>query len=145
MEVHNGSIGVTSSYFRNSDGVILIYKKSDPLSLTQLPEWAKTAREFSKNCIFSLWCNNASEEFGSGPCTRSIIDEFTKSYEIESKLQYTYTTEDKTDIHNNFQSFIQHINNERGGNPVKSTAPGIIAGEDLHVSTVGRLKKFCKC
>ena len=142
MEVHSGSVGVTRSYFRDSDGVILIYKKSDELSITKLPEWANAAREHSKNCIFSLWCNNSTEQFGSGPSTRDTISHVTKSYMIDDSLCFTYTKEDTTNVHLNFQRFMQHIHQKRRGNTARSRGD-VITGNDL--SKFGRLKKVCKC
>lgn len=142
MEVHSGSIGVTKSYFHDSDGVILIYKKSDPPSVTQLSEWAKVARENSKDCIFSMWCNNVAGQFGSGPSTRDIIEAFKRAYEIDDRLSFTYTTEDKISIQDSFRHFVQHIHKERQGKAVKQR-DGTITGEEL--SKFERFKKTCKC
>ena len=140
METHNGSLGVTRSYFRDTNGVILIYERNKPDSIMDLGQWSKLARAESNNCVLSLWCNNRTGEFGTGSETRDLVADIISLYQIPQHLCFAYTSErDVSDVHDKFSRLVSEVYSKRPDNPQRNSIK-----LDQQSGTINR-KKWPKC
>ena len=140
METHNGSLGVTRSYFRDTNGVILVYERNKPESINDLGQWLKLARAESPNCILSLWCNNRTGEFGVGSTTRDLVEDIMSLYHIPQYLSFVYTSErDVSDVHEKFSRLVSEVYSKRPVNPQRNSIR-----LDEQAGTKSR-KKWPKC
>lgn len=109
MEKHSGSIGMTKSYFEGVHGAIMVYERGRDETKTGLLEWAKRIQVESPDCVFSLWCNNRNQEFGTGDATRDMLGDMARHYKIKPQLTFTYGPGDTEQVHTYFNMLMCEI------------------------------------
>lgn len=104
---------MTSSYFRNTMAIILVYDTRPERieTLFNLEEWIREARErsaFKERLILSLWGNTCHDDQSRTEQTE-VVTAFKQVHGIPDSLHFKVSTKTNTNIVSSLHSLIKFI------------------------------------
>ena len=136
---------MTSSYFRYSTAVILVYDASDQLSsLCALRVWIDEARRNSalkEKVILSLWANKSDILSENSP-TPPEVTAFLSEYSIPESLHFCVSAKTGSQLKDSFHQLIEHVYDTN--NIVTSNSTNISVTSSIPERRSWR-DKLCNC
>ena len=133
LETH-GIQSVTTRYFQDVHGVMLVYDPGDQRTLQSLKEWISRTREENPkhSLVFSIWRNDTGNESELVKEEQERV--FTREHDIPEQLQFRVSTSSSEGLKESFQKLVRvvhSVNKDARRSKGESSEP-----EAAHDSTV---------